>query len=301
MTEVRTESQSFIKNYIRLHNGMKLPSVGIGTYQVRNYDDIYTLVESSLANGYKLFDTAAVYRNEAYLGLALKELLPKYNLDREDIFVTTKLSPSCHGLHIVSKALEESLNNLAMEYVDMYMIHFPGTAGMPCDSPNNKNLRYDTWTAMNKLCDEGKTKCIGVCNFTKNHISQLLESHTSVPVVNQVELHPFYKQKELLEYCRERDICVQAYCSFGGASKGSLDLFANTVVKNIASIHKVTPAQVLLVWALQQGIAVIPKSTSPNRICENAHLSFQLTPEDMQALSSLNVYKKYAWDPAAVL
>ncbi|CAG4955143.1 unnamed protein product [Colias eurytheme] len=286
---------------IVLNNGLEMPAVGMGTYRVRTEQEIFTLVDNGLKAGYRLFDTAAVYGNEAFLGQALRTLLPKYNLEREDIFITSKLAPADHGSVAVPKAFVKSLNNLGLEYIDMYLIHFPGAAKVHNQSPQNALLRTESWKAMIELYDDGKVNAIGVSNYTIAHLTDFESNHLDLPVVNQVEFHPFCNQADLLQYCKSQYICVQAYCSFGGLSVGSNDLIDHPVVKKLAKSYEATPAQVLLVWALQQDVPVIPKATSPQHIEENINLNFRLNEDEIKSLTNLApATSRYAWDPTHV-
>ncbi|XP_049884903.1 uncharacterized oxidoreductase YtbE-like [Pectinophora gossypiella] len=295
--------ESFGTIKFTLNNGTHMPAVGLGTYRVRQETDIMNAVDWALDAGYRMFDTAAVYGNECHLGAALRTFLPKYGLDRDDIFVTTKLSPSEHGdKEITEKAYLKSLKNLGLDYVDLYLIHFPGTARLRSDDGRNKVLRESTWSSLEEIYDEGRVNAIGVSNFTVRHLSELLLTHHSViPAVNQVEWHPYYHQDELLKYCKEKEIVVQGYCPFGGASAANKTLLEDPVVKKIAKKLNVTCAQVCLVWALQKDVAVIPKSSNAARIKENISLKFRIPEEDMKALDALGEKNiKYAWDPSIV-
>ncbi|XP_041987898.1 uncharacterized oxidoreductase YtbE-like [Aricia agestis] len=285
---------------ITLSNGYEMPAIGFGTYRIRESEILHGTLDAALGAGYRMFDTAAVYGNEQFLGDSLRHLLPKYGLTRQDVFITTKLSPSDHGYHNVQKALEKSLNNLGMEYVDLYLIHFPGTAKMSADNPMNQKLRSETWHAMVNMYRQGKAKCIGVSNFTVKHLIQLTDHSSIVPMVNQVEWHPYYYQPELHQYCQDNDICLQAYCSLGGTSMGNMELLEEPLVRSIATRYNVTPAQVALLWALQQDVAVIPKSVNPEHIGSNIHIKVNLSQMDLLLLDSLNKNVKYAWDPSLV-
>ncbi|KAM3968525.1 putative oxidoreductase YtbE [Aphomia sociella] len=286
-----------------LCNGTIMPAVGLGTYRIRRADVIMNTVDYALDAGYRMFDTAAVYGNEYHLKDAFQTLLPKYGLEREDIFITTKLSPSDHGSReVTERAYRKSLENLGLEYVDLYLIHFPGTSRIPSDDVLNIKIRNQTWAGLAKLYDEGLVKAIGVSNFTVRHLREIMSTnHGVVPTVNQVEWHPYYYQSDLLEYCKTNNIVLQAYCSFGGTSSANMSLMQDPAVKNIAKKLNVTCAQVLLKWALQQGVAVIPKSTNPDRIRENISLKFKIPEEDIKALNALGKHMiKYAWDPNPV-
>nr|XP_013189283.1 unnamed protein product [Amyelois transitella] len=298
-----TKSSAYTAKFT-LNNGTIMPAIGLGTYRMRTGDVIMRVVDWALAAGYRMFDTAAVYGNEIHLGAAFKTLLPKYELERDDIFVTTKLSPSDYGnKEIVESAYMKSLDNLGLDYVDLYLIHFPGASKIPATDLNNKRLRDVTWQALTELYDDGRVNAIGVSNFTVSHLEQLmLNNHGVIPAVNQVEWHPYYYQESLLNYCKQNDILLQAYCSFGGTSASNMALMHDPVVQKIARTLNVTCAQVLLAWALQQDVAVIPKTTSQVHLKDNISLNFTIPNEEMKALNALGGLKiKYAWDPTAVV
>lgn len=287
-----------------LNNGYSMPAVGLGTYRIRCDDVIMKVVDEALAAGYRLFDTAAVYHNEVKLKKAFQTLLPKYGLEREEIFVTTKLCTSNHGgIDVVRKAYEQSLENLGLDYVDLYLIHFPGTAKLATYDKKNTELRNTTWASLVELYDLGLVNAIGVSNFTVQHLKQLIKNnHGVIPAVNQVEWHPFYYQNELLSFCKENDIVLQAYSSLGGTSVNNDKLLKHPAVTKIAKELEVSNSQVLLGWALQQDVAVIPKSVNPDHIKQNISLNFTIPNEYMRTLNNLGSYKiKYAWDPSVIV
>ncbi|XP_035440687.1 uncharacterized oxidoreductase YtbE [Spodoptera frugiperda] len=290
---------------ITLNNGTQMPAVGLGTYRIRSPEVIMTVVDQALSAGYRMFDTAAVYRNETSLREAFKTLLPKHGLERDDIFITTKLSPAEHGgSEAISRAYKHSLENLGLDFADLYLIHFPGTQKLAVNDKRNAELRLTTWASMVELYDNGLVNAIGVSNFTKYHLKLLMErNHGVVPAVNQVEWHPFYYQMELLDYCKANDIVLQAYCSLGGKSLKNDDLLTHPEVTAIARKLEVTNAQLLLRWALQQDVAVIPKSTNPLHIKQNISLNFDIAPEDLHTLNNLSTGTsvKYAWDPSIIV
>ncbi|XP_063546773.1 uncharacterized oxidoreductase YtbE-like [Cydia strobilella] len=286
-----------------LNNGVEMPLVGFGTFRIRSADVIRSVVESALAAGYRLFDTATVYGNEKHLGDALRLLLPKFALTRQDIFITTKLSPrDAHTKDIIKEACRKSLASLGFETIDLYLIHFPGMANLSSADTQNIKLRSQAWEALVECYNEGLVRSIGVSNYTIRHLQELQVCNFGVvPAVNQVECHPYFPQKDLLQYCHGTGIALQAYCSLGGTSSGTATLLHDPVVINAAQKLGVSSGQLLLAWATQQGISVIPKSTHAERIKENISLNFKIPDEYIKALDKLGANNtKYAWDPSTV-
>ncbi|CAB3363790.1 Hypothetical predicted protein [Cloeon dipterum] len=183
---------------IALNNGVQMPMIGFGTFTIQGQSLITKVLDAALASGYRSIDTACVYRNETEIGRALKDLLPKYKLQRSDVFITSKLAPSDHGKERVRQAVLDSLNRLNTPYLDLYLIHWPGASRIASQSPSNKNLRIETWLELEKLQKEGKLRSIGVSNFLESHLKELFAFCTIKPAVNQVELHPHFPQKELV-------------------------------------------------------------------------------------------------------
>lgn len=217
--------------------------------QVSGDDLVHRTIETAFQCGYRLIDTAAVYRNEANIGEALKKLLPKYSLSRSDIFITSKLSPRDHGFENMEKAFMKSLKALDCEYLDLYLIHWPGVQKLKSDDPRNAELRQESWKALEKLYSTGLVKSIGVSNYTVDHLEELLQFSTVMPAVLQVEFHPRLYQKDLLEYCKSKGIQLQAYTSLGQGK-----LLEETTVRALAAQHSKSTAQVLLKWALQHDV-----------------------------------------------
>ncbi|CAG9558410.1 unnamed protein product [Danaus chrysippus] len=295
-----TEDHNYRDKLFTLRDGIKLPAIGLGTYRINNYDILYETMNNALARGYRLFDTASIYGNEEQIGRALRELLPAHNLKREDVFITTKLSPSITNKS-VRRAFNRSLTNLGLDYLDMYLIHFPGYAKQNPKGALNKKRREETWLAIVKLYDEGKVNAVGVSNFTLKHLRELTDVMALGPMVNQIEYHPYYVDTEMMQYCLQNNILVQAYNSFGGLSLRNNDLMEDPVVKKIANKHDATRCQVLLAWALQRGVAVIPKSIKPEHMEENISTNLKLTEREMLSLDALSVKnKKYSWDPTHI-
>ncbi|XP_008205329.1 glyoxal reductase isoform X2 [Nasonia vitripennis] len=287
---------SVAKNCVHLLSGYDMPLVGIGTYKVRGREVIKRVIDESFAVGFRSIDTAVVYRNEEDIGLALKELLPKYNLKREDIFITSKLSPSDNGdPDKIRKSVEDSLKALDTSYLDLYLIHWPGASRILENSPDNPKLRVTTWATLVELQQKGLLRSIGVSNYTVGHLEHLLEHCSGVkPDVNQVECHPHFRQDELIEFCTKQGIHVQAYSSLG--TSDTTNLLEDPVVKKIASELNVSPARVLLKWALQRGLGIIPKAIKSDHIKDNIKLDFEISKDQMTLLLSLP-QQKYSWNP----
>lgn len=254
----------------------------------------------ALAAGYRHFDTAVVYRNEEQIGSALKELLPKYKLRRDEIFLTSKLIPIANkGPEYVATTVKNSLRQLQTNYIDLYLIHWPGVSGIPVTHPDNVRYRLDTWQQFIGLQKVGLIRSIGVSNFTVRHLNELINHSGVVPSVNQVEWHPHFHQPELHDFCRRNAIFLQAYSSLGTSNQS--DLRSDARVVAIANRLQRTPSQVLLRWAMQQSIGIIPKARSKGHIEENFDLNFDIPASDMDLLSNMMVNEKYAWNPESVV
>uniref|UniRef100_A0A1B6FK05 NADP-dependent oxidoreductase domain-containing protein n=1 Tax=Cuerna arida TaxID=1464854 RepID=A0A1B6FK05_9HEMI len=290
-----------IDTSVPLNSGTSMPILGLGTYQVTE-NQIYDVLDEGLKAGYRHIDTAAVYHNEEAIGIALKDLLPKYELTREDIFITTKLSPQDLPEPRLRAAVNKSLTLLGVSYLDLYLIHWPGAQGLEASSPDNAKFRLEAWKTMVQLHDRGRgvLRSIGVSNFTPKHLDQIIKATGIPPAVNQVEFHPHYRQPdEMYTLCHKHRILLQAYSSLGGSNNKAL--LTDPVIEKIAENSKVTPAQILLRWALDVGYAVIPKSVTPEYIHSNTQLDFSLSRENIYAITSLlATQEKYAWDPVTV-
>ncbi|KAF7265447.1 methylglyoxal reductase DkgA-like [Rhynchophorus ferrugineus] len=280
----------------KLHSGDNVPLLGFGTYLVDGYEKTRDVLDRALTTGYRLFDTAKMYQNETDIGRALQVLLPKHNLSRKDVFITTKLYPSDHGERAYG-AIEESLKKLDCEYIDLYLIHWPGVFGHSSSSKVPK-LRAESWKHMVKAVDDGLVKNIGVSNYTVRHLNQLIDnSYGIIPAVNQIEWHPYYHPSDVLEFCKQKNILLQAYMPLGSGNQGLLN---DATISNIAKKLGKTNAQVILKWSIQQGVSVIPKAASKSHIQDNFQLDFSIPDDDMTVLSNLKKYVKFDWDPETV-
>ncbi|TSL34637.1 Prostaglandin F synthase [Bagarius yarrelli] len=282
--------------YVQLNTGAQMPLLGLGTFRLQGPEETYRTVDAALTAGYRAFDIAAVYRNEADIGRALSTLLPKHGLSRADVFITSKLSPKDQG----SKARDgclRSLEQLGLDYIDLFLIHWPGTQGLDVKDKRNPDSRAQSWATLEQFYAEGKFRAIGVSNYTVKHMQELLKSCSVVPAVLQVEFHPRLAQRELRALCKKSGVCFQAYSSLGTGI-----LLSDPQVRKMAESYGKTPAQVLLRWAVQQNIPVLPKSCQPDRVQENGHLfDFELSDIDMAKLSEMDCSEKFCWDPSLVL
>lgn len=260
-----------------LNNGGKMPLFGFGVWQIPGFKATQS-VATALEYGYRLIDTAAIYGNEQQVGEAIRQS----GIPREEIFVTTKLWNGEHSPDRVFKAFESSYNKLQCGPVDLYLSHFP-IAGQ----------RNDAMKKIAEIQKAGYCKAIGVSNYTIAHLKELIDKTGIVPAVNQVEVHPWLDQSELISFCRQQNILVQAYSPLAHGKK-----LNDPVVAEIAQNHGKTPAQVLIRYALDLGLSVIPKSANPERILENSLVfDFNLTPKDMKRLKDLNCNLRTCWDP----
>lgn len=269
---------SQITSKAKLNNGYKIPFLGFGVFQIPPGEKTYDCVLKAIEAGYRHIDTAQYYGNESDVARAMLDS----KVPREELFVTTKIEISNFGYERTFKSVNESLKKMRLEYVDLLLLHFPVN-----------NLRIESYKALEKVYKEGKTKAIGVSNFTEKHLEELLENVEIIPAVNQVEFHPFLYQKELLEYCRERDILVEAYSPL---TQGKF--LKDKELKGISSRYGKTTAQILIRWVLQHGIVALPKSENPDRIAENADVfDFEISSEDMEFLDSYPGQKRLSWNP----
>lgn len=265
-----------IKTTAKLNNGTRMPALGFGTWQIRG-KNCEAAVSAALEAGYRHIDTAAEYYNENNVGDALKNT----SVPREEIFVTTKLLNDDHD--DVESAFNESLKKLQLDYVNLYLMHYP---------VRERNV---SWKTMEKLYKEGKAKAIGVSNFTIRHLKELLEKTDVVPAINQVEFHPYLFQKELLDFCNEKGIVLEAYSPLTHGEK-----LKDAKLVEIAKKYNKSTAQVLIKWCLQQGLVVLPKSATKNRIIENSSIfDFEISEEDMGKLDGFNENLRTCWDPTS--
>jgi diketogulonate reductase-like aldo/keto reductase len=260
-----------------LSNGVVMPWFGLGVYKVQEGDEVERAVSTAIEAGYISIDTAAFYQNEEGVGRAVRAS----GVPRDKLFITTKVWNTDQGYESTLKAFEESRKKLQLDYVDLYLVHWPVPG------------KYkDTWRALEKLYEDGLVRAIGVSNFQIHHLEDLAASANVRPMVNQVEYHPLLTQKPLLKYCRENGIQLEAWSPL---MRGNLDL---PPLKELAQKYGKTPAQIVLRWDLQHEVVTIPKSVTPERIRENANVfDFELSAEDMERIDGLNQNRRFGADP----
>ncbi|MFT4414006.1 aldo/keto reductase [Fredinandcohnia humi] len=261
-----------------LHNGVKMPWFGLGVFKVKEGQEVIDSVKAAIKHGYKSIDTAAIYQNEEGVGQAIKES----GIVREDLFVTSKVWNADQGYESTLRAYETSLHKLGLEYLDLYLIHWPG-----------KDKYIDTWHALEKLYKDGRVRAIGVSNFHIHHLENLMKNSEIKPMVNQVEYHPHLAQRELHAFCKENGIQLEAWSPL---KQGQL-LSEPTIIE-IGEKYNKSAAQVILRWDLQNEVVTIPKSIKENRIQQNADIfDFELSHEDMEGINSLNKDERVGSNP----
>ncbi|AWV35515.1 aldo/keto reductase [Paenibacillus odorifer] len=260
-----------------LNDGVTMPWLGLGVYKTKDGEEVIHAVKTAVELGYRSIDTAAGYNNEEGVGQAIRDC----GVARDELFITTKVRNPDQGYESTLKAFEDSRRKLGLDYLDLYLIHWP-VAG-----------KYrETWKALIHLQKEGLIKSIGVSNFQVHHLKDIIEDTGVVPVVNQVEFHPLLTQRELLKYANEQSIQLEAWSPL---MQGNLDL---PLLKELAEKYGKTPAQIVLRWDLQQGVITIPKSVHADRIKENAgFFDFTLSDEDVKAIEGLNKDHRFGPDP----
>ena len=259
-----------------LHNGYKIPCVGFGTWQTPDGETAVQAVKSAIENGYRHIDTAAVYQNEVGVGQGIIAS----GVDRKELFVTSKVWNTERGYEKTIAAFHQTLSDLQLDYLDLYLIHWPAIAKQ---YDNWEQLNAETWRAMEDLYKAGKIKAIGVSNFLPHHLESLLQQCTITPMVNQIEFHPGYMQKETVEYCQQHQILVEAWSPLGNGK-----LLSNPLLQEIAQKYDKSVAQLCIRWVLQHDLLPLPKSITPERIQQNADVfDFDISAEDMNKIDSM--------------
>lgn len=270
---------------ITFYNGNEMPIVGLGTFRVENNDECAASVKHAIENGYTHIDTAMIYENEDKVGQGIAEGLASTGLKRSDLFITSKLWLDDYGRQNVADAYKTSLNKLGLDYLDLYLMHWPGT---------DEALMIDTWQGMEDLYKNDKVKNIGVSNFNIEHLEALLAQVSIKPVINQVEFHPYLLQSSLNRYLEVQNIHMESWSPLMNAQ-----ILEDETVNAVANEVGKSPAQVIIRWNIEHGVVVIPKSVTPSRIEENINVfDFALTAEQIEKLDNLNEERRIGPDPA---
>lgn len=271
-------------DYIEFYNGNQMPMLGLGTFRVENDDTCKEAVKHAIESGYRSIDTAKVYGNEEQVGQGIKEGLESTGLNREDIFVTSKLFFEDFGRENVAQAYETSIQKLGLDYLDLYLVHWPGT---------NEAVMIDTWKGMEDLYKDNRVKNIGVSNFNPDHFEALLAQVSIKPVINQVEFHPYFTQEKLRKYLEAQNIYMESWSPFMNAQ-----ILNDETLNEIGKEVNKTAAQVIIKWNMQHNVVVIPKSVTSSRIEENIDVfDFELSAEQMKRIDNLNKDQRIGPDP----
>jgi diketogulonate reductase-like aldo/keto reductase len=265
-----------------LHNGVEMPWLGLGVFRVKEGQELIDAVKIAIKSGYRSVDTAAIYGNEVGVGQGIQEAMKQQNIAREDLFITSKVWNADLGYESAIAAYEESLKKLGLEYLDLYLIHWPV-----------EGKYTEAWRALETLYKEGRVKAIGVSNFHIHHLETLMKDAEIKPMIDQIEYHPHLTQKELQAYCKEQNIQLEAWSPLAAGK-----LLDNEELQAIADRYGKSIAQTIIRWDLQNGVITIPKSTNEQRIIENTEVfDFELTAEDMERINGLNQNQRVGSDP----
>lgn len=271
-------------DYIEFYNGNQMPMLGLGTFRVENDDTCKEAVKHAIESGYRSIDTAKVYGNEEQVGQGIKEGLESTGLNREDIFVTSKLFFEDFGRKNVAQAYETSIQKLGLDYLDLYLVHWPGT---------NEAVMIDTWKGMEDLYKDNRVKNIGVSNFNPDHFEALLAQVSIKPVINQVEFHPYFTQEKLRKYLEAQNIYMESWSPFMNAQ-----ILNDETLNEIGKEVNKSAAQVIIKWNMQHNVVVIPKSVTSSRIEENIDVfDFELSADQMKRIDDLNKDQRIGPDP----
>lgn len=275
--------------YYSLNNGIKIPSLGIGTWQITDRFVMADVLKCAYENGYRLIDTAAAYSNE----IAVSKAIATNGISRSELIISDKVWNTSRGFDAVQEACKKSLKKLKTDYLDIYLIHWPASMKLFKDWAQ---INAETWRGMEQLYKDGYVKTIGVCNFKKHHLIELSKTAQVMPFINQFEIHPGFSQKELIEYCKSQNIIVEASSPLGNGQ-----ILENDLICEIAKNKNKTPAQICLRWEIQQGIVAIPKTVKAERIVQNKDIfDFELSEYEMKAIDNIPYCGGIGIDPDEV-
>jgi len=272
-----------------LNNGNKVPNIGYGTWKLTNDEDNANIIKTAIDVGYRHIDTAASYANEEIIGIGIEES----HVNRSELFITGKLWNSDRGFENVVSACKRTIKNLKCEYLDLYLMHWPAS---PAVHENWIEINNDTWRAFEYLYEEGLVKAIGISNFKVSQLEELIKNNKIRPMVNQIEFHPGFMQKETFDYCKQNAILIEAWSPLGSGK-----LLKKQELKDIAEKYNVSVAKLCIKWCLQNGVVPIPKSTSKDRMIENLNVDdFTILEEDMEVLNNLPYIGGYGFDSETI-
>lgn len=267
-----------IKGTVKLNNGYPMPYFGLGVFQTEDGEEVINAINYALDAGYRHIDTASLYGNERGVGEAIR----LSSVSREEVFVTSKVWNTDQGYDSTLKAFDETMTKLGFDYLDLYLVHWPV-----------KGKYKDTWKALEQIYNDGRVKSIGVSNFLKHHIEDLLEVAEIIPMVNQMEFHPYLVQQDLINYCTSLNVVYEAWSPL---MQGKM--LSDNLIKSLAEKYNKTPAQIILRWDLQKGVVTIPKSVKRERIVSNADIfDFEISEDDMRLINSLDRHERIGADP----
>lgn len=267
-----------ISGTVTLNNSVEMPYFGLGLFQNKDWKEVIKTMNCAWKNGYRLFDTASIYKNEVEVGNAVREM----GIDRKELFLTSKVWNNDQGYNSTLQACDDSLNRMGLDYLDLYLIHWPV-----------KGEYVETWNALEALYKSGKVRAIGVSNFLRHHLDDILKNSSIVPMVNQLEFHPWLIQEELLSFHNEQSIAVQGWAPLMRGKIFEIQLFKELSIK-----YRKSAAQLVLRWNLQKGVLVIPKSAQPDRIINNSCIfDFEISEDDMTKIDLLDRNQRIGPDP----